>query len=85
MTHRNQPNPLESSWIRWFQHLCFLNIPLTLEGISIELAKQLVLLRFSLTPPPHPKKKKKKNLIRMPMRSNGSLFAFTQETMSQSK
>ena len=59
MTHRNQPNPLESSWIRWFQHLCFLNIPLTLKGISIELAKQLVLLRFSLTPPPHPKKKKK--------------------------
>ena len=83
MTHRNQPNPLESSWIRWFQHLCFLNIPLTLKGISIELAKQLVLLRFSLTPPPHPKKKE--NLIRMPMRSNGSLFAFTQETMSQSK
>ena len=80
MTHRNQPNPL----IRWFQHLCFLNIPLTLKGISIELAKQLVLLRFSLTPSPPPPKKKKK-LIRMPMRSNGSLFAFTQETMSQSK
>ena len=54
MTHRNQPNPL----IRWFQHLCFLNIPLTLKGISIELAKQLVLLRFSLTPSPPQKKKK---------------------------
>ena len=80
MTHRNQPNPL----IRWFQHLCFLNIPLTLKGICIELAKQLALLRFSLTPPLHTPPKKKK-LIRMPMRSNGSLFAFTQETMSQSK